>query len=414
MPEVRFYLKGEPNRSGRRLIMAKYFVGGQLMTITTKCRIEPEHWNTISQRPRKSYPQRVELNAVIDRIEQDVRTAEMKLRAAGKEPTRALMREQLATVGRIGKKDSDVVAYTLEQKRFSKPVYQNLVSQITVFTLRTKRGSNFDEITVKWYRAFEAYLSKQSLTDNYISQLLSALKAVIRQAASEEITDNTVILLIRGSFSTTTEGKIPLTLEEVLQFSKTKVASEQDERIRDAFVLGCLSGLRHGDWHRFDLKNVTTFSGREYIQVFNSKTAHFVHIPLFPVTRALLEKYGGSITPPPYIRCNEALKVIAREAGFTDTVQRIERRAGTAVQVQKLRWQMFTTHSARATFNSALRATGMPDHLIQEITGHNSGSKKNMTSHYDRRNFEQKAEQMETYLQKIESVFHDGSPISFI
>ena len=73
---------------------------------------------------------------------------------------------------------------------------------------------------------------------------------------------------------------------------------------------------------------------------------------------------------------------------------------------------MMGTHTARRTFNSAARAVCMPDGLIGEMTGHSK--KKNMADIYDRRKFEAKAEQMEPYLQKMETPLYDGSPISFI
>lgn len=413
MPEVRFYLKKEQNKAGRCLIICKYYAG-ELLTISTQCRIEPEHWNPKTQRPRKSCPERDDLNKVLDRFKAQIRAADSKLRGGGKTPTPARIREELEAAGQTTAKGTEVAAYIISQARFKKPVYQSLLSHIQKFTRSTKRGKTFDEINAKWYRAFEEFLEKGDYKDNYIGQLLNALKAVVRQAVGEGLTDNAAILFIRGTFTMSTEGKIPLTLEEVIQFSAIPTADDEAARIRDAFVVACLTGLRNGDWDKLDLQNTINVGGRDFVQVFNSKTQHFIHTPLFSLTRQLLQKYGGKIKTPHRDKVNVVLKEMARQAGYTADVQRVVRRAKDVEVVNVPRWKLFSTHVGRATLNSALRATGMPDHLIQEITGHNSGSKKSMTDHYDRRAFEQKAAQMEPYLQQLESVFPSDIVLRFL
>ncbi len=410
MPKPRFYLK-QPHSEAPTLIYLKYFAKPRLLTLSTGCKVHPRDWNEKTQRPRKSHPDAAELGTVLDRIETTVTSAVMRLKADGRPITVEALRRILEGENVTAKAGSDIIPYILEnfKDRKSASVYTNLSANITAFTRRNKRGRTFEEIDSVWFRDFQKFLISQDHANTYAARLLTALKTVVKTAALDKVTRNTEILLSPIGITAEPAGGIVLTLEDVLHLANFPLEGDRLKDIRDCFVCACLTGLRHSDWGKLTLEpsSLIQAAGREFIQVATQKTSVIVHVPLFEPVKQILQRNGGRLRIISDQKANDYIKEMAKAAGFTDKVKWIDRRGGTAKHHELERWELMTTHTGRRTFISACRASGMPDNLIAEMTGHSK--RKTMTDVYDRRNFEQKAAQMEPYLRQMESVFPSGS-----
>ncbi len=413
MPEVRFYIKKEDDSQKRALITAKYFCKPRIFSMSTGVKILPRDWNPTKQRARKTATGSSDINAILDRIEDSIHAAVLKLKAGKKPVSPESIRGVLEGENLTSEPGKDVVEYIIANFK-NKVTYSNLAHQIQAFTRRTRRGRSFEDIDTRWYRDFEKFLLSQELANSYAARLLTALKSTVKCAVMDRVTLHNEIFGMRSGISSETSGKMPLTFDEVNAFYRYDPGEPHLVEIRDCLVAACLTGLRYSDWSKLLLSNMVTIGRREFIEVFTQKTATFVHIPLIGPTKSILEKYGGRLPVQDKHRTNRYLKIMAQKAGFVSSVQRIDRRGGTAGLITKDRWTLFSTHVGRVTFNSACRGVGMPDHLIQELTGH-KGRQRTMTDHYDRRNFEAKAEAMEPYLRKMEMSFPgDDIPLKWL
>lgn len=415
MPKPRFYLK-KPHQSGETLIICRYFAKPRLLVISTGCKIEPRHWNPKEQRARKGAPDAEQLNAILERFAAEVTSAVLKLKADKKPITPENLRSILENKDLSHTPGKEIIPYILKtfQDRKSASVYTNLSNQVNAFTRRNRRGRTFEEIDSLWFRDFQKFLLSQDLANSYCARLLTALKTVVKSAVLDKATQNAEILLSPIGVTSEPAGGIVLTIEEVEALSRATFDTERLSAARDCFVCACLTGLRHSDWSKLTLEpgSLVKTGGREFVQVATQKTGVIVHVPLFPIVRKILERNGGRLHVITDQRANDYIKEMAEKAGFTDTITWIDRRGGTAKHHTSARFELFSTHTGRRTFVSACRAVGMPDNLISEMTGHSK--RRSMTDVYDRRNFEQKAENLAPYLQKMESAFPSDMDFRFM
>jgi integrase len=139
------------------------------------------------------------------------------------------------------------------------------------------------------------------------------------------------------------------------------------EKVRDLFIVGCLTGLRFSDFSQLTPENIE--NGK--IKIRTQKTNSTVIIPVHPRVNEIIEKYYKML--PPAIsnqKMNDYLKIIGKEAGIDEKVQRVETKDGKR-RVQFIpKYELLTTHTARRSFASNLFKAGFPAIAIMKITGH--------------------------------------------
>lgn len=137
--------------------------------------------------------------------------------------------------------------------------------------------------------------------------------------------------------------------------------------------LCCFTGLRYSDIARLAAKHINF--QEETITIVTQKTATKVVIPIHPVVKIILEKYGNK---PPVIQCNQAtnrmLKKICRKAGITEKINIMETKGGIRQEVTYEKCEMVTSHTARRSFASNASKKGIPSLAIMQITGHKTES----------------------------------------
>ena len=87
------------------------------------------------------------------------------------------------------------------------------------------------------------------------------------------------------------------------------------ERIRDMFILGCLTALRYSDYSRLTSQNLIN----GYIVIRTKKMNVDVKVPAHDYVKEIYAKYGGFIPRGLCIQyVNKYLKVIMKEIGLND------------------------------------------------------------------------------------------------
>lgn len=144
------------------------------------------------------------------------------------------------------------------------------------------------------------------------------------------------------------------------------------EKIRDLFVIGCLTGLRYSDYSTLTKDNFQN----GFIVKRTRKTNVTVKIPMHDYVKEIIEKYDRQIPGGYNIQYfNAYLKVIAQEIGLTDPVTYCYTRGGELRTVTKEKWQLISSHTARRSAATNMYLTGRMKPLeIMRITGHKSES----------------------------------------
>lgn len=140
------------------------------------------------------------------------------------------------------------------------------------------------------------------------------------------------------------------------------------ERIRDLFVVGCLTALRYSDYSTLTIDNYQN----EYIVKRTKKTNVDVKIPAHDYVKEIFEKYKGHIPCKLCIQYfNKYLKVIMREIGLDDKVTFSYTKGGKLVTVTREKWELISSHTARRSAATNMYLTGRMTTLeIMRLTGH--------------------------------------------
>ena len=142
------------------------------------------------------------------------------------------------------------------------------------------------------------------------------------------------------------------------------------ERIRDLFVIGCLTALRYSDYSTLTQDDLQGC----FIVKRTRKTNVDVKVPAHDYVKEIFEKYDGDIPTGLCIQhFNKYLKVIMREIGLTDKVSYSFTQGGKLHTVTKEKWELISSHTARRSAATNMYLTGRMKTLeIMKLTGHRS------------------------------------------
>lgn len=138
------------------------------------------------------------------------------------------------------------------------------------------------------------------------------------------------------------------------------------EKVRDTFVLGCLTGFRFSDY--------STVKPEEFrdgmLFVTQAKTGGRVVVPLRPEARAILEKYEMLMPKLNNVEFNFYIKEVARLAGLDEKVKISFKRANKLVEDIRPKHDWVMSHTCRRSFCTNEFLDGTPITLIMAISGH--------------------------------------------
>lgn len=199
----------------------------------------------------------------------------------------------------------------------------------------------------------------KTLSKNSQAMYFKCLKMTLDEAVADDIIEANPVLAVKKKYRPTKE-KAPkreyLTEEELKQFAATDFSNDLLKR---AFMIGCLTGLRHCDIRQMTWANVGTIrNGIECISIVQEKTDDAVDIPLNDNIRKWLPEqnkaknsdlvFAGLITLG---RTNEILPKWAEKAGIS---------------------KHLTFHISRHTFAVLAIANGIDIYTVSKLLGHQS------------------------------------------
>jgi integrase len=377
MATTNFYLKN-PNEKEKTLIYLFFSYDGKRLKCSTGESINPSAWNSESQRVRKSYTGASEINFCLDKLEEDVKKIYRNLVSSGTSVTNELIKEKLLEDNANKKKDvitlfsfveDYIKSITSLRKSSSIVVYKNVLKTLKEYQTLSKKRIDFDTINLDFYNDYSNYLIQQKkFKTNTLGKHIKTLKTFLNEATERGI--NTKRDYQSKKFKVVQEeiDSIYLNESEIDHLYKFNFTEKKSlEKVRDLFIVGCLTGLRFSDFSQLTPENIE--NGK--IKIRTQKTNSTVIIPVHPRVNEIIEKYYKML--PPAIsnqKMNDYLKIIGKEAGIDEKVQRVETKDGKR-RVQFIpKYELLTTHTARRSFASNLFKAGFPAIAIMKITGH--------------------------------------------
>lgn len=244
--------------------------------------------------------------------------------------------------------------------------YHTLIYHLNKFSSINDVDLFTNSINEAFLDDFIGYLQDENLRLNYIKNTLVLLKSTVKKAAiygyAVDPTYEDVDVDQEETFA------VYLSMNEITRIYYYEGLTKKQQKIRDLFVLGCLTGLRFSDYSTLTPEN---FQGDEIIKV-TKKTNKKVIIPIHDYVREIYLKYGNNI---PGEICtqhfNRYIQMICKKIGINQKVTFSYTKGGVLKTDTKEKWQMIASHTARRSFATNMYLTGRwQTFQIMAITGH--------------------------------------------
>ena len=332
MANVKFIIRDMDADSEQTIYITSRFGRNEKLMYATPLKIEPLFWDGKKERVKNSKycTNKDEVNAAITTIDSKVNSFIAESIAKGESITKESLRSFLDTC--FGKKVAaahDFHSFFAEFIRLcdtrvsprrggqtidykTKREYARTYYYIQEYEKKRKIRLEFRSITQTFFNDFVAFLQELGLSTNTIWHKTVSLKAVMKAANEQELTDNTKYQL----FKNVSEESQAIALSENELDILARFDFSSSARL-DLFLVGCWTGLRFSDFTRIREENIKD----DMITIQQQKTNEFVTIPLHPVFLRIWEKYNGNL--PGNIsnqKFNDNLKDVCREAGLTEHV----------------------------------------------------------------------------------------------
>lgn len=391
MANIKFLIRDTDSDSEQTIYVTSRFGRNEKLMYATPLKVEPIFWNEKEGRVKNSKycTYRDEVNGALNTIEALIKSFIAKAATSDNEIISKDSLKNLLDVhfGKKKAKASDFHSFfeafieqcdsrlsprrggqTIDYK--TKREYARTYYYIQEYEKKRKIRLEFRNIDKMFFNDFVAFLQELGLSTNTIWHKTVSIKAVMKAANEQELTDNTKYT----SFKNVSEESQAIALSEkeldlLAQFDFSN--SPRLERTRDLFLIGCWTGLRFSDFTRIKQENIKD----NFLTIQQQKTNEFVTIPLHPVFLSIWNKYNGVL--PANIsnqKFNDNLKDVCREAGLKERVMKSITKGGKKISTVYEKWELVSSHTARRSFATNLYKSGFPSISIMQITGHKTES----------------------------------------
>lgn len=261
-----------------------------------------------------------------------------------------------------------------------------------------KRDLKFEDINDQFYDKYKSFcFDTENKSISTFSVLIKDIKAVLNEAISDGYTKDTSFnkkSFISPQFEA---DSVALKQEHLDKIQNLEIKDKEFDKVRDLFLLGCYTALRHSDLTNLDISKVD----ENFIRVKQQKTGSYVSIPVTKAMKKILDKYPDSF-PKLDINLNtynDKIKKIAELAGLTESISTIETKGGKSKKVTMPLYKLVSSHTARRTYATVMFKLGIPTSLIMAVTGHKA--EKSFLKYVKATN-EDKAKMMAELMKKLD------------
>lgn len=384
-PKVRYNLYRIEDGEGYVIAIFRYSQG--TLRFNPGAKVEVKFWDTKAQRAKytNKHPEYSDVNQLLNEVENVVMNIYRETK--GQLPIEDFRKEVMYRLDRVERpKDEAAIIPTLPEfalqyveerkesitaKRGTWKVYSMVANYLVEFAKAEKIPLSFAQVDYTFMHRFQnwMYSPPREFSANFASKVVSVIRLFMQEAIRRRLHQNETF----KEFSIKTEKVTHLALTDAELkhlYDLDLSGNERLEKVRDLFLIGCYTGLRHSDFNRIEAKHIIEMEGEKMIEITTQKTGTPVTIPLIPELGYLLDKYNFD---PPKIssqKMNDYLKELCAFAGMTEKIMVVSNKAGKREENQVEKYKLITTHVARRSFATNLYLLGVPAINIMKITGH--------------------------------------------
>ena len=146
-----------------------------------------------------------------------------------------------------------------------------------------------NSVTEDFIEDFINYLRDKNMRNNTVKGLIEKIKAMTKKAGNYGYAVNRTFDEISVPEEDTCS--IALSMNDITRIYYFNGLTKRQEKIRDLFVVGCLTGMRYSDYSTLTHENIQN----DIIVKKTKKTGVTVHVPIHSYIRELLKKYDGEL-----------------------------------------------------------------------------------------------------------------------
>ncbi|MDW7695147.1 phage integrase SAM-like domain-containing protein [Flammeovirgaceae bacterium SG7u.111] len=386
--KLNYYLSNKAGKDGQTAILIYVHIDGKRIIKTSKQKVVSEYWDKDRQRAKSSFKFSAELNDHLSKLQDDIYKSIKSLESEGVLDVENVKKhiDEIVKGERISeaKQEGEGFFYWLDKFIELRASGQD----------KTNRGHQVGEGAIKKYRTFRWHLNgfmsysnyeisfesiNQQFFDEYIDYLLKVkelglntvgkqigtLKAYLNWAVSKGVNKN---LDFKGFKKINEEtDHVYLSTGEITRLFDLDLSKNiRLERVRDLFVIGCITALGLSDYKRISCDSIK--NGK--IHIVLKKSNEPVAIPLHPFVKQILSKYESALPSVSDQKFNGYLKELGRLAGLEEEVQVRSSKGGVRKVLTKKKWELIISDTARRSGAINMYKAGLPILAIMKITGH--------------------------------------------
>ncbi len=350
------------NQRGEGLIQIECCQQKRRIYFSTHVYVKPENFKhgSVIETPNAD-----SLNYVLYQMIQEVELVELEYIKKGVEVHLPMLREAVRSHISPAAKLADFGMQVVEQserKDLTKLNYKTLLNNLERF----RKGTLITDIDYQFIVAYDKWLRESGIAHNTRISRLRLLRALLNEARKRDIISNNPFDRYRIQQMVSKKGF--LTIEQLHKLEKMPLKRYED-KVRDAFLIGCYTGLRFSDI--VSLRNEHIAKG--WLTKKMAKTGFIVEIPIAELFAGkmiqLIDKYDGNI--------ERVTKALSNNSSVNKTLRNILDR----LKVD----QKITFHSSRHTFATHLGQSGVQMTTIQKLLGHQKLQTTQIYSEVDRK-----------------------------
>lgn len=251
--------------------------------------------------------------------------------------------------------------------------YKGFASQLKAYEESRLVIVGFEDLTIDFYNDFRAFLIEKNYRPNTIARMVKICKTMCYAAEKLKLMDAKDV---RAGFDVVRKevDNVYLSMERIQELYDMDLSDRPAwEKVRDVFVVGCLTGQRVSDYKRVNSGMIVTLDdGRPYIELTQRKTGKNVYIPLDARVKNILDKREGSLPKVADQKINDYIKKIGEALGWTEIVKLDEQRGLMEYTASERFCDLLKTHTCRRSFATNMHKSGASLGSIMAITGHSS------------------------------------------
>lgn len=349
------------NKRGEGLIEVECSQNKRRIYFSTHTYVEPQYF---ANGAVAGIDNAFELNYALFSIVRQIEAVELEYIKKGVAVTLPLMKEAVRANISPAAKLRDFGLQVVEQserKNITKINYKTLLNNIERF----RPGTLITDIDYQFIVSYDKWLRDSGIAHNTRVSRLRLLRALVNEALKRDIVSSNPFDRFRIQQMISKKGFV--TSDQLRMLEALKLKGYED-KVRDAFLVGCYTGLRFSDI--ISLRKEHIADG--WLVKKMVKTGYIVELPISELfggrMMQIIEKYRGNI--------DTLCKSLGQNSQVNKTLRGILNRVEVDVKI--------TFHSSRHTFATLLNQQGVQLTTIQKLLGHQKLQTTQIYSEVDR------------------------------